>query len=86
MFRFLLIAFLVGWLFFKVFSFFIRVFVGGAGQKAYQNQQRQYNHQNSQRRTGDVHIDYIPQKEEKEKQRKDFKGGEYVDYEEVKDK
>ncbi|OKL41121.1 DUF4834 family protein [Pontibacter flavimaris] len=45
-------------------------------------QQRQQQEQQSQngRAKGDVSIDYIPERPE----RKSFKGGEYVDYEEVK--
>ena len=33
---------------------------------------------------GRIHVDYVPQEEKKERSTQDFKGGEYVDYEEVK--
>lgn len=38
------------------------------------------NYSNNGRKTGDVKIDYMPNQQEP----KDFKGGEYIDYEEVK--
>ena len=41
------------------------------------SQQQQHRHQQS---TGKINIDYIPEDPNK----KDFRGGEYVDYEEVK--
>ena len=41
------------------------------------NQRQQHRHQQS---TGKINIDYIPEDPNK----KDFRGGEYVDYEEVK--
>lgn len=33
---------------------------------------------------GHIHVDYVPPEEKKERNTQDFKGGEYVDYEEVK--
>jgi hypothetical protein len=45
-----------------------------------QQQQYQDFHQNNGKTKGSVKIDYIPDQNDK----KDFKGGEYVDYEEVK--
>ncbi|MEJ8758656.1 DUF4834 family protein [Pontibacter sp. H259] len=43
-------------------------------------QRPQPNQAPDSRRTGDVKIDYMPNQADK----KDFRGGEYVDYEEVK--
>ncbi|HSI90738.1 MAG TPA: DUF4834 family protein [Adhaeribacter sp.] len=50
----------------------------GPGQHPFgQSQQHRY-----QKPAGEVKIDYIP--EDKAKPNQDFKGGEYVDYEEIK--
>ena len=46
----------------------------------YQQQRPQPNGQSTSRPKGDVKIDYMPNQPD----RKDFRGGEYVDYEEVK--
>lgn len=48
-------------------------------QQAYQNFYRNSSQQSGKTK-GDVKIDYMPEQPD----RKDFKGGEYVDYEEVK--
>lgn len=50
---------------------------GGPQQPFGNSQQHQY-----QKPNGNVRVDYIP--EDYQKQRKDFEGGQYVDYEEVK--
>ncbi|MDX5480931.1 MAG: DUF4834 family protein [Hymenobacteraceae bacterium] len=48
-------------------------------QRQYQEQQSQRNSDNGKTR-GNVKIDYVPEQPE----RKNFNGGQYVDYEEVK--
>ena len=79
MFKFLLIAFLFFFVLFKVGGFFLRLLLGGFSTDR--------NHQTSTHSTrkpkdGNVHIDHIPN--DNKKKSGDFKGGEYVDYEEVK--
>jgi hypothetical protein len=69
--KFLLIIILLGYLLYK-FGTSVRV------HSTTTNHQRP----NQQKPSGgNVHIDAVPQKDKK---RSDFKGGEYVDYEEVK--
>ncbi len=84
MLKFLLILFLIGYIFFKLSGYLFRLLF----YKAYQQQQfqrsagRQQNTGYAQRPAdGNVKIDHVPQSSKKEQ--KDFKGGEYVDYEEV---
>jgi len=81
MLKFLLILFVAFYLFMKIGGFFIRVMFGSLSQenRARNQQQQTPNHQ--QKRRGDLNIDYVPEKDSKSP--KDFKGGEYVDYEEV---
>ncbi|WKK82227.2 DUF4834 domain-containing protein [Marivirga arenosa] len=80
MFKFLLILFLIGYLFFKIGGFIFRLFLGRTAKAA---QERQYQQNNKGRTTKDgVHIDHIPNQKGK-RSGGNFKGGEYVDYEEV---
>lgn len=82
MLKFLLIVLLIGFLFFKIFGLFFRVLLGG--QTAPKSNHRSYqNHQSQSRRSadGNVNIDYVPN--DSNKSQKAFKGGEYVDYEEI---
>ncbi|UII34494.1 DUF4834 family protein [Fulvivirga ulvae] len=84
MLKFLIIAFLIGFLFFKLLGLFFRILIGRSaadrsGGRAYQNQQYQSGRSND----GNVNIDYVP-KNGSNKSPKAFKGGEYVDYEEIK--
>lgn len=86
MWKLLLIIILVGFLLSKVFGFFFRVLLGNsaadrANGKAHQNQQYQNNSRKSA--DGNVNIDYVPKNGEAKEAPKAFKGGEYVDYEEV---
>ncbi|UXP33326.1 DUF4834 domain-containing protein [Reichenbachiella agarivorans] len=59
----------------------MRVFLGKVANQSRQQSSQQY--QQRQPADGNVHIDYVPKKG-KEKEEKYFKGGDYVDYEEVK--
>lgn len=79
---------LVGFLLYKVLGFFFRVLgvLGGSAAdrtngRAYQNQQQQ--HQERKRTDGNVNIDYVPKNGEAKTAPKSFKGGEYVDYEDL---
>jgi len=94
LFKFLLFLFLV-YLLFRLVNFVFKVIrtVSGAKEQAQQfNRQyaRQQNHGPNSRKykqptNGNVNIEYIPEEDKKKnKSNRDFKGGEYVDYEEVK--
>ena len=84
MIKFLLIILLIGFLLTKVLGLFFRVLAGGSatnktGQRGYQNQQ----YQSKRSQDGNVNIEYVPDNNESNKASKAFKGGEYVDYEEI---
>ncbi|REE05832.1 DUF4834 family protein [Marinoscillum furvescens] len=86
MLKFLIIIGLIAYVFFKVGGALFRMFFLGASQQQrtqYQNQRyREQAHQSRKAPGSNVNIDYVPRKEEKSD--KDFQGGDYVDYEEVK--
>ena len=87
MLKFLIELFLIFMFIRLVAPFLLRWLVAFFFKKAVKNsgfgQQQTYNHQAAPKQpTGKIKIDYIP--EENKKQRKEFNGGEYVDYEEVK--
>ena len=80
MFKFLLILFLIGYLFFKIGGFIFRLFLGRTAKAA---QERQYQQNNKGRTTKDgLNIDHVPNQKGK-RTGGNFKGGEYVDYEDV---
>lgn len=80
MLKFLLILFLIGYLFFKIGGFLFRLFLGRTAKAA---QERQYKQNNKGRTTKDgINIDHIPNQKGK-RTGGNFKGGEYVDYEEL---
>lgn len=84
MLKFFIIVFLIGFLVFKVIGLFFRVLVGGSangrsGQRSYQNNS---NFDSRKAPDGNINIDFVPNNKTREKV-KDFKGGEYVEYEEI---
>jgi hypothetical protein len=77
MLKFLFFVILIGWIIRNVLRFFVAGLTGqqrtaGARQQQYQQQ----------RPEGKINVDYAP-KNKKEKSSDNFRGGEYVDYEEV---
>ncbi|MCV9388255.1 DUF4834 family protein [Reichenbachiella ulvae] len=86
MLKFILIFFLFFWLVFKLGGFFVRLFLGKVANEARQQQGGQYQYQQQQKqqpRDGNVNIDYVPKEKGKKNDKTNFKGGDYVDYEEV---
>lgn len=91
--KFLLITILIFYLIYRVGGFFFRMLFASAfqqQQRHYQNRQQNGHQQNGyqQNRTktppnSNVRVEYVPREDER-KEKKDFKGGQYVDYEEVK--
>ncbi len=85
----------MGWIFkivlaFIVFSWIFRTvtrfLMGGVIRQAQQQQQRQTQHQQNRPPSGNVNVDFNPGKSASKKKSSDnFKGGDYVDYEELKD-
>lgn len=79
MFRFLAIL-AIFYLIFRVIGHFFKFFLGTSpSNKSGAGQQRTY----KKPADGNINIDYVPQKQVKDKG-KDYDGGEYVDFEEVK--
>lgn len=79
MLKFLLIVFILGYVFIKGLGFFFRVILGGSAV----NRNTHQSHTQRQPSGGNVKVDYMP-KDGSKKSKSDFKGGEYVDFEEVK--
>lgn len=80
MLKFIFIVVLLSFIFIKVTGFIFRL-LGGSQPTA---KSRGFSQQRYQRRTpgdGNVNVDYIPKKDKKSSD--SFRGGEYVDYEEV---
>ena len=74
LFVFIGILYLIGF----VFRWFLRKVIRSA-QEGYYGTQSSSQSQTHAKQQGDVRIDYVPPK----KKGKDFKGGDYVDYEEL---
>jgi len=83
--KFLFILLGVGWLLGQLLRYFLRSklaqLVRKVNEAAMEQQRAQ---QQAQRPRDGVNVDFIPKKSP-QKMKKDIEGGEYVDYEEVKD-
>jgi len=84
MLKFLLILVLIFYLIYRIGGFLFRMLFIGAQkqQQQYQNQSQQQSHRKAP--NSNLNIDYAPGSKQEDKKGGDFKGGEYVDYEEVK--
>jgi hypothetical protein len=83
--KFLIIILGVGWLLGQLIRYFLRSKLAQFARQvneAAMEQQRAQKH--ASRPKDAVVVDYIP-KEELEKRKKDIQGGDYIDYEEVKE-
>ncbi len=84
MLKFLLIIFFVFYIFIKIGGFIMKTLFSGFANGQQNNQRTQQNQYRSSRtKDGSVNIDYIP-KDKSKSDKKNFPGGDYVDYEEVK--
>ncbi|MFT6867983.1 MAG: hypothetical protein ACJA08_002830 [Cyclobacteriaceae bacterium] len=81
MLKFLLIIFLISYVVYKLGGFLVRMLFINATQQ--QNHKNTSNTTTRKRTSGNVNLDYVP--EEGKKGKTDFKGGDYVEYEEVKE-
>ncbi|RZS94939.1 DUF4834 family protein [Cecembia calidifontis] len=83
-FKFLLIAIALSWIFSKLLQFFLRSklkqFVDHANNLKREEELRKKGRSGK----GEVNVDHIP-RDYQEKRAKEIKGGDYIDYEEVKD-
>lgn len=81
-FKFLLIAIALSWIFSKLLQFFIRSKVKQFADHA-QTLKRE-EELRRRPRDGSVHVDHVP-RDFQEQKAKEIKGGDYIDYEEVKE-
>jgi hypothetical protein len=83
--KFLVVLLGVGWLLGQLIRYFLRSklakFAKQVNEAAMEEKRAQ---QQASRAKNSVNVDFIP-REEIEKRKKDIEGGEYVDYEEVKE-
>jgi hypothetical protein len=79
MFKFILIVLFFLFVFPSIFRFLLKLFIAKQVNKAQDEFYRQQ--RASQKREGQINVDYVP---DDLKNKKDFGGGEYIDYEEVK--
>lgn len=83
--KFLVIVLGVGWLLIQLIRYFLRSKLAKFAQhvnNVAKEEQRAQRHASAAK--DEIIVDYVPQKQ-KEKRTKDIKGGDYVDYEEVKE-
>ena len=95
MFKFFIIFLIVIYVVYKLSGFFMRVLFTSLGNNARESFGRQQQgrdraangHRHQKPMDGNVNIDYVPEGEKKraKKASPGFKGGEYVDYEEIRD-
>lgn len=85
MLKFLFIILGVGWLLGQLLRYFLRSKLAQLARRVNEAamEQQRAQHQAQRPRDG-VNVDFIPKKSP-QKMKKDIEGGEYVDYEEVKD-
>ena len=69
----LLAIFVLIWILFKAIGMIIKTVIGGDS-----NRSTRYSNQGNSRRKGEINVDHNPNKTNK-----GYKGGEYVDYEDI---
>lgn len=85
MIKFLVIVLGVGWLLGQLIRYFLRSKLAKFAQQVSEVAREQQREQQRKSKPGsDITVDFVP-KEHLKKNQKDIQGGEYVDYEEVKD-
>lgn len=86
MIKFLIITFIICYILFKVGGYLFKVLFWSLGNKQRQTFNNGHNRRSYQsKREGDINIEYIPKnKNGQAPKTKEFKGGEYVEYEDVK--
>lgn len=83
MLKFLIITFIIGYLFFWIIGKVFKVMVRGHSYTNGSQNSSQNNYNRKKPTDGNVNIDYVPNGKKK-KDKDEFKGGEYVDFEEIK--
>ncbi|UJP65559.1 DUF4834 domain-containing protein [Mongoliitalea daihaiensis] len=80
--KFILIAVALSWIFSKLLKFFVRTKIRQFATHA--DELRREEERRKRPEQGGVKVDHIPPTYQ-EKRNRDLKGGDYIDYEEVKD-
>lgn len=78
--KYIFVFFLVLWLLKSILRGVLAKFFGPLQQQAFQQQQRSGSQQT---RAGNIHVNQPPKQSRKDKTSDDFKGGDYIEYEEV---
>ena len=81
MIKFLLIIFFVFYIFIKIGGFIMKTLFSGFTNQ--QNFQKNQQPQQRKHKEGNINIDYMPNEKKSSPTKKNFPGGDYVDYEEV---
>ncbi|GGZ22128.1 hypothetical protein GCM10007049_13640 [Echinicola pacifica] len=84
MLKFLIVILGVGWLLGQLIRYFLRSKVAKFAQQVKKAAEEEQRASRKPQEEGEVHVDFIP-KTYQERRTKDIKGGDYVDYEEVKE-
>ncbi|WP_200974760.1 DUF4834 family protein [Echinicola sp. 20G] len=82
--KYIILILCIGWLFGQLVRYFLRSKLGQFAQQVKAAAREEERAQRSSKDEGEIHVDYVP-KHYQERSSKDIRGGEYVDYEEVKD-
>lgn len=84
--KYIIIILGIGWLLGQLVRYFLRTKLAKFVQQvnAAAKEQQHAQQRNTTPKNGNVHVDHIPENF-KAKRSKEIKGGDYVDYEEVKD-
>lgn len=85
MLKFIIISVLIIYLIFKVTSFAFKLLFGAAYEQQKKAQQGQKQRYTTRRKAPNSNLNIDTPQQDKGKSGNDFKGGDYVDYEEVKD-
>lgn len=84
MLKFLIVVLGVGWILGQLVRYFLRSKMAQFARQVKEAAREEERAQKRAQDNGEVHVDFVPKSYE-ERRSKDIKGGEYVDYEEVKE-
>ncbi|NMM49644.1 DUF4834 family protein [Marinigracilibium pacificum] len=81
--KFLIIAFVIFYIFSKLFGFLFRVLIGRAATQ-YKEQQQTYQRAANPRKEGELNVDFVPVENKTNRAKNRPSSDEYIDFEEVK--
>ncbi|GJM62175.1 MULTISPECIES: DUF4834 family protein [Persicobacter] len=89
MFKILLILFMIFYVAYKMSNKILGMVLRRATQQqrgwhqAYNHQNNESNQQFRKKPSGQIKVDYVPKKNQQDKDLENFKGGEYIDFKEI---